>query len=143
IMGTNKIGEYLEKNMTPQQIEAQYAQELAHFKQLRQQYLIYHEQPYQAMAPISNNPWVNPVVMPTAAKPAVAKPVAVKSVPLPAKPVAAKPVAVSTLAAKPAVAKPVAGSTVSGKPAVAKPVVASPTAVPAASVAFTFPYGLA
>jgi uncharacterized protein YbbC (DUF1343 family) len=58
IMGTNKIGQYLEKKISPQQIEAQYAQDLAQFKELRKQFLIYGDQPYQAMAPISSPPLV-------------------------------------------------------------------------------------
>ncbi|AGL00330.1 exo-beta-N-acetylmuramidase NamZ domain-containing protein [Desulfoscipio gibsoniae] len=41
IMGTNKIGQYLEQGLTPQQIEAQYAGALNRFKELRKQYLIY------------------------------------------------------------------------------------------------------
>jgi uncharacterized protein YbbC (DUF1343 family) len=41
IMGTNKIGQYLEQGLTPQQIEANYAPGLEQFKQEREQYLIY------------------------------------------------------------------------------------------------------
>ncbi|HHV72448.1 MAG TPA: DUF1343 domain-containing protein [Clostridia bacterium] len=41
IMGTNKIGQYLEQGLTPQQIESKYATELERFKQEREQYLIY------------------------------------------------------------------------------------------------------
>ncbi|MGD8191927.1 exo-beta-N-acetylmuramidase NamZ domain-containing protein [Brevibacillus ginsengisoli] len=41
IMGTNLIGQLLEKGYTPQQIESQYAKELEQFKTLRAQFLIY------------------------------------------------------------------------------------------------------
>ncbi|MCB2296929.1 exo-beta-N-acetylmuramidase NamZ domain-containing protein [Clostridium tagluense] len=41
IMGTDKIGMYLEKGYTPQQIEATYKSDLEQFKKERQKYLIY------------------------------------------------------------------------------------------------------
>jgi len=41
IMGTDKIGSYLEKGYTPQQIEATYKTALEGFKKERQKYLIY------------------------------------------------------------------------------------------------------
>ncbi|MGE5415831.1 MAG: exo-beta-N-acetylmuramidase NamZ domain-containing protein [Acidobacteriota bacterium] len=41
IMGTNKIGQYLEQGLTPQQIEAKYASGLNAFKNERGKYLIY------------------------------------------------------------------------------------------------------
>lgn len=41
IMGTAKIGQYLEQGLTPQQIEANYAPALNQFKAERQKYLIY------------------------------------------------------------------------------------------------------
>lgn len=41
IMGTAKIGQYLEQGLTPQQIEAKYAPALNQFKAERQKYLIY------------------------------------------------------------------------------------------------------
>ncbi len=41
IMGGNRMGEWLEQKLTPQQIEARYAAELAKFKKDRQPYLIY------------------------------------------------------------------------------------------------------
>lgn len=41
VMGGNRVGEWLEQKLTPQQIEANYAAELAKFKQDRQPYLIY------------------------------------------------------------------------------------------------------
>lgn len=41
IMGTNKIGLYLSQGLSPQQIEAKYAPQLAAFKQERKKYLIY------------------------------------------------------------------------------------------------------
>lgn len=40
IMGTNKIGQYLQQNLTPQQITAKYAPGLAKFKTERAKYLI-------------------------------------------------------------------------------------------------------
>lgn len=40
IMGTNKIGQYLKQNLTPQQITAKYAPALAKFKAERAKYLI-------------------------------------------------------------------------------------------------------
>lgn len=46
IMGTGKIGEYLEQGLTPQQIEANYAPALSRFKEEREKYLIYgYEEP--------------------------------------------------------------------------------------------------
>ena len=41
IMGTNKIGLYLEQGLTPQQIEAKYTPALNQFKEERKKYLIY------------------------------------------------------------------------------------------------------
>lgn len=41
IMGTNKIGQYLEQGLTPRQIEANYTPALNKFKEERKQYLIY------------------------------------------------------------------------------------------------------
>ena len=41
IMGSNKIGLYLEQGLTPQQIELNYAPALNRFKEERRQYLIY------------------------------------------------------------------------------------------------------
>ena len=41
-MGTDKIGEYLEKGYTPQQIEAEYSGVLEQFKVERKKYLIYN-----------------------------------------------------------------------------------------------------
>jgi len=41
IMGTNKIGQYLEQGLSPQQVEAKYAGALKKFKEQRKQYLIY------------------------------------------------------------------------------------------------------
>jgi len=45
IMGTDKMGKWLEQNLTPQQIEAQYASALAQFKKERAKYLIYDNIP--------------------------------------------------------------------------------------------------
>lgn len=47
IMGTDKIGRYLEQGLTPQQIEEQYAGALNRFKEERKQYLIYGDEPGQ------------------------------------------------------------------------------------------------
>jgi uncharacterized protein YbbC (DUF1343 family) len=41
IMGSDKIGQYLEQGLTPQQIEANYTPALNRFKEERKQYLIY------------------------------------------------------------------------------------------------------
>lgn len=41
VMGTNKIGQYLEQGLTPQQIEAKYAAALNSFKEDRKKHLIY------------------------------------------------------------------------------------------------------
>ncbi|WP_047151263.1 DUF1343 domain-containing protein [Aneurinibacillus tyrosinisolvens] len=41
IMGTNKIGQYLEQGLIPKQIEAKYAAQLALFKKEREKYLLY------------------------------------------------------------------------------------------------------
>lgn len=41
IMGSNKMGQYLEAGLTPQQIEAQYEPELTRFKEERKSYLLY------------------------------------------------------------------------------------------------------
>ena len=41
IMGSNKMGQYLEAKLTPQQIEAKYAPQLNQFKEERKKYLLY------------------------------------------------------------------------------------------------------
>lgn len=41
IMGTNRMGQWLEQRLSPQEIEARYAEELARFKEEREDYLIY------------------------------------------------------------------------------------------------------
>jgi uncharacterized protein YbbC (DUF1343 family) len=41
IMGNNKIGQFLEQGLTPQQIEANYTPALNQFKSVREKYLIY------------------------------------------------------------------------------------------------------
>lgn len=46
IMGTNKIGQYLEQNLTPQQIEQKIAPSLNKFKEERKKYLIYGNLPF-------------------------------------------------------------------------------------------------
>ncbi len=47
IMGTDKIGQYLEQGLSPQQIEANYAPALNRFKEERTAYLIYGDAPYR------------------------------------------------------------------------------------------------
>ena len=47
IMGTNRIGRNLEAGLSPQQIEAEYAPELARFREERKNYLIYGSSPHQ------------------------------------------------------------------------------------------------
>lgn len=48
IMGTDKIGRFLERGLTPQQIEAEYAPALNKFREERKKYLIYGETPREA-----------------------------------------------------------------------------------------------
>jgi len=48
IMGTDKIGRFLEMGLTPQQIEAEYAPALKKFREERKKYLIYGETPREA-----------------------------------------------------------------------------------------------
>lgn len=45
IMGTDKMGQWLEQNLTPQEIEAKYTPALAEFKKERQKYLLYDHIP--------------------------------------------------------------------------------------------------
>ncbi|MFZ5646529.1 MAG: DUF1343 domain-containing protein [Bacillota bacterium] len=45
IMGTDKMGEYLERGLTPEQIVGEYTPSLNRFKEERQKYLIYGYQP--------------------------------------------------------------------------------------------------
>lgn len=58
IMGTNKIGQWLEQGLTPQQMEANYLPELNKFRADRQKYLIYgrqageHQEPQQPEQPV-------------------------------------------------------------------------------------------
>ncbi|MGE5701527.1 MAG: exo-beta-N-acetylmuramidase NamZ domain-containing protein, partial [Clostridia bacterium] len=52
VMGTDKIGHYLEQSMSPEQILAQLEAPLAAFQKVRQNHLIYGDEPYQATAPI-------------------------------------------------------------------------------------------
>ncbi|HHW55697.1 MAG: exo-beta-N-acetylmuramidase NamZ domain-containing protein [bacterium] len=47
IMGTATIGQYLEQNRSPQEIEASYQPQLEKFKREREKYLIYGSQPLQ------------------------------------------------------------------------------------------------
>ncbi|MGI6587285.1 MAG: exo-beta-N-acetylmuramidase NamZ domain-containing protein [Peptococcia bacterium] len=49
IMGTDKIGLYLEQGLTPQQIEVKYTPRLNSFKEERKKYLIYGQDPYRAI----------------------------------------------------------------------------------------------
>jgi hypothetical protein len=46
IMGTNKIGQYLERKLTPQQIVNNYTADLNKFKNERKKHLIYNSTPY-------------------------------------------------------------------------------------------------
>ncbi|MEW6623534.1 MAG: exo-beta-N-acetylmuramidase NamZ domain-containing protein [Bacillota bacterium] len=50
IMGTDKIGQYLEEKLTPQQIEQKYEPQLAKFKEERKKYLIYDHIPRRGYA---------------------------------------------------------------------------------------------
>ena len=51
IMGTDKIGQYLEQGLTPQQMEAKYLPGLNSFRAERQKYLLYGKQPEQPEQP--------------------------------------------------------------------------------------------
>lgn len=57
IMGTDKIGQYLEAGLSAAEIESRYAESLNQFKSLRSQYLIYKD-----AAPVSDNTDSKPVV---------------------------------------------------------------------------------
>jgi len=39
-MGTDQMGEFLEKGLSPQEIEERFAPEIESFKEIRQQYLL-------------------------------------------------------------------------------------------------------
>ncbi|QQE73047.1 DUF1343 domain-containing protein [Brevibacillus composti] len=52
LMGTDKIGQYLEQGLSPQQIEQQYASDLAAFRKLREMHLIYSGEPYVPTQPL-------------------------------------------------------------------------------------------
>ncbi len=52
IMGTDKIGQWLEQGLSPQQIEANYTPGLNQFKAERKNYLFYGSVPYSAQAQI-------------------------------------------------------------------------------------------
>jgi len=52
-MGTDRIGNLLESEKSPQEIEAEYAPQLAQFLSVRSPYLIYNEQPFFPTKPIS------------------------------------------------------------------------------------------
>lgn len=54
VMGTNKIGQYLEQGLSPKQIEEKYAKDLEAFRKLRSNYLIYNDQPYVPVQPIQS-----------------------------------------------------------------------------------------
>ena len=71
VMGTNKIGQYLEARLTPQQIEANYAPALQTFKEERKKYLLPDYDGGAVSNPVSNpvsdpapNPASNPVSNP-------------------------------------------------------------------------------
>ncbi|MFZ5633011.1 MAG: exo-beta-N-acetylmuramidase NamZ domain-containing protein [Bacillota bacterium] len=52
IMGTDKIGQYLDQGLTPQQIEAKYAAALNKFKEERKKYLLYGYEPQKQVTVI-------------------------------------------------------------------------------------------
>jgi len=123
IMGSNNIGEALEKGLTMQQTELLYARELSDFREQRKTFLIYDDHPYAATQPIRNKPAVAPKELPRpnelpglsgktpepappvqpAGKPAAPKTPAPASKPAPSAAPAARPA--SQLPSKPA-AKP-------------------------------------
>jgi len=51
IMGTNKIGQYLEQRLSPQQIVLNYTPALNSFKEQRKNYLIYGNDPFNLLEP--------------------------------------------------------------------------------------------
>ena len=61
IMGTDKIGQYLEQGLTPQQIEALYTPALNRFKEERKKYLIYGYQNDPAQKTIKVEVRGNPI----------------------------------------------------------------------------------
>jgi uncharacterized protein YbbC (DUF1343 family)/peptidoglycan/xylan/chitin deacetylase (PgdA/CDA1 family) len=112
IMGTDQIGAALEQKRTIQQIELLYATKLAQFKQLREKYLIYGDEPYEVIRPIHDGPIVKPE------KPSDPQP-AVRPAPKPAAVVkpAGKPVAKpNTNPAKPNVQTKQPSGQAQGKP---------------------------
>lgn len=85
VMGTNKIGQYLEQGRTPQEVEASYAEQIKQFKELRKAYLIYGEEPFHPTsvihskpvvptAPVTQKPTAPPTGATGTAKPPVTKP---------------------------------------------------------------------
>jgi uncharacterized protein YbbC (DUF1343 family) len=66
VMGTNKIGEYLERGLTPQEIEAKYAPALDKFREERKQYLLPEYEPGISIivkgTPLASDspPYINP-----------------------------------------------------------------------------------
>ncbi|USG63824.1 DUF1343 domain-containing protein [Brevibacillus ruminantium] len=52
VMGSNKIGQYLEEGLSPQQIEQKLAHDLEAFRKLRESYLIYTDIPFMPVEPI-------------------------------------------------------------------------------------------
>ncbi|MEJ8547725.1 exo-beta-N-acetylmuramidase NamZ domain-containing protein [Brevibacillus borstelensis] len=80
VMGTNKIGQYLEQGLSPKQIEERYASDLEAFRKLRSHYLIYSDTPYMPVQPIQSKPGI-----------AQTKPEAPEQLPGPAKPEAQTP----------------------------------------------------
>ncbi len=69
MMGTDKIGNLLEQKKTPQEIEASYQQQLASFREQRNPFLIYADEPYQPLIPIHSKPDVAQQAQPQKPKP--------------------------------------------------------------------------
>lgn len=73
-MGTHAIGQSLEQEKSPQEIEASYAPQLARFAELRKSFFIYGEEPYQPVLPIHSKPAVGQDQQPAGAQQGGTKP---------------------------------------------------------------------
>jgi len=69
VMGTNIIGQSLEQNRSPQEVEASYSEALTKFKEERKTFLIYGEEPFHPLLPIHK-----PVVSPAPVSPGATEP---------------------------------------------------------------------
>lgn len=86
VMGTNKIGQYLEQGKSPRDIEASYAEQLIQFSELRKKYLIYGEEPFLPSKLIVNKPAVTQPPVSSGTTPAKSPKPGGKETPVEAKP---------------------------------------------------------